>query len=433
MLIERAGALGGTATTSLMSLIVTPFDALHGFAREFFSLLAEGRGSRAFGDAIPWDPEAYKLLTAQLCLEAGVDVLLYTTVASTVTNGHVLRGVITENKSGRQAYLARTVIDATGDGDVLARAGGEFVVGRESDRAMRPVTVMGRLANVNLLELKKWMDNHEDDLSRDRTRRIIDIEGGIVRVDGFYSVIDKAKEIGLLSKSAPINYIRFSGLNRTDPEHTDLICNTTRIYGVDATDGKSISDAEITGRLQLEEIVASIKALLPGFEQSYLVETSSQLGVRETRRAVGRYTVTWDDIDQRRRFDDSIATIPSRDYGSAGVHEPDEGSEGRKDDEWARKLEIGTVFFEFPYRALVPVRIKGLLMAGRCASMTHDADRFVRGQHSVVFLGQAAGTAGAMAARLGMDCGDVPVADLQEELRGAGVRLHDEDPAIIAQ
>jgi len=423
LLIERGGSLGGTATNSLMSLIVTPFDALHGFAREFFTRLSERGEAPAFGDAVTWDPEGYKLLTAEMCREAGVTLLLYSMVVAPVMDGSFVRGVIVENKSGRTAYLAKAVVDATGDADVVALAGGECVVGRESDHAMRPVTVMGRLANVNLLKLQEWVRGNPGEFSKDRSRRILDIEGGVVRMDGFYTVVEQGKASGIIDPETPINYLRFSGLVRTDPEHTDLICNTVRIYDVDGTDARAVTDAEIAGRRQLDQIIRSIREFLPGFEDSYLIETSNQLGVRETRRIVGQYTMTWDDINRRVHFEDSVALMPSRDYGEAGVHEPDPGSEGHRDDRWARDMEIGTIFFEFPFRSLVPMNLKGILAAGRCVSVTHDADRFVRSQHSVVFTGQAAGSAAALAACEGIPCGEVSTDQLRDRLAQAGVRL----------
>jgi len=130
LLIERAGFLGGTATGSAMGLIVIPASELVGFPREFFSRLAREQGA-GLGDVVPWDIEAYKLTAMDLVLESGADLLLYTWVSEPLVRNDRLEGVIIENKSGRQAILAKVVIDATGDGDGAARAGVPFVKGRE--------------------------------------------------------------------------------------------------------------------------------------------------------------------------------------------------------------------------------------------------------------------------------------------------------------
>ncbi len=419
LLIERAGFLGGTATGSAMGLIVIPASHLVGFPREFFARLARDQGA-GLGDVVPWDIEAYKLAALDMVLEAGADVLLYTWVSEPLVRDGRIEGVVIDNKSGRQAICAKVVIDATGDADVAARAGAPFVKGREEDGAMRPATVMGRIGNIDLVRFKQYIDSHPEDFSQDDGRRVVDLEQGIVRIDGFFALVENAKRMGLIDPALPINYLRFSGVNAR--EHQDravLICNSTRVYDVDGTNARDVTRAEIEGRRQLREIVRVCRTLLPGFAYSYLIDTSAYLGVRETRRIKGRYTLTYDDLAQGRRFDDSVAVMTSVDYGTAEIHGPDYAHEGSAADEWARKLSLKLMRFEFPLRCMLSASVNNLVVAGRCASMTHEVDKFARNQAPIGLQGQAAGTFAAVAA--GRDWNRPPIETVRSLLEKDGV------------
>lgn len=424
LLIERAGFLGGTATGSAMGLIVIPASELTGFPREFFTRLAGEQGA-GLGDVVPWDIEAYKLTAMDMLLESGAEVLLYTMVSEPLVKDRQIDGVIVENKSGRQAILAKVVIDTTGDGDVAARAGLAFVKGREEDGAMRPATVMGRIGNIDLTRFKAYIDAHPEDFSQDDGRRVVDIERGIVRIDGFFSTVTKAKKMGLLDPDVPVNYLRFSGVNRR--EHADravLICNSTRVYNIDGTNATDTTRAEIEGRRQLRQIIRLCRELLPGFEQSYLVDTSAFLGIRETRRIQGRTMLTYADIEGGERFADSVAVMTSVDYGTAEIHGPDHGHEGSTDDVWARKLKLKLMRFEFPLGCMIPAGISRLVVAGRCASFTHDVDKFARNMAPTGLMGQAAGVfAAVMAADPNADWNCLPLAKVHAQLEQDGLAV----------
>lgn len=419
LLIERAGFLGGTATGSAMGLIVIPASELVGFPREFFSRLAQEQGA-GLGDVVPWDIEAYKLAAMDLVLESGADLLLYTWVSEPLVRDDRLEGVIIENKSGRQAILAKVVIDATGDADVAARAGVPFVKGREQDGAMRPTTVMGRIGNINLPAFKHYIDSHPDDFSQDDGRRVVDLDLGIVRIDGFFSIVEKAKRDGLMDPTLPINYLRFSGVNPKElMDRAVLICNSTRVYNIDGTNAADVTKAELDGRKQLRDVVRVCRELLPGFEHSFLIDTSAYLGVRETRRIRGRHTLTYRDLEEGRHFEDSVAVMTSVDYGNAEIHGPDYGHEGSKSDEWARKLELKLMRFEFPLGCMLTSTLRNLVVAGRCASMTHDVDKFARNMAPIGLQGQAAGTfAAVMADR---DWNELPIETVRAALKESGV------------
>jgi FAD dependent oxidoreductase len=178
-----------------MGLIVIPARELVGFPREFFFRLAREQGT-GLGEVVPWDIEAYKLAAMDIVIEAGADLLLYSWVSEPLVQDDRIEGVIIDNRSERQAIVAKVVIDTTGDGDVAARAGVPFIQGREEDGAMRPTMVMGRIGNIDLRRFKEHIDTHLEDFSRDDGRRVVDLDQGVVRIDGFFSIIEKAKQLG---------------------------------------------------------------------------------------------------------------------------------------------------------------------------------------------------------------------------------------------
>jgi hypothetical protein len=291
---------------------------------------------------------------------------------------------------------------------------------------------MGRIGNIDLDRFKSYIDSHPRDFSQDDGRRVVDVEGGIVRIDGFFSVVETAKRQGLITATAPVNYLRFSGVN--PPELRDraiLICNSTRVYDIDGTDAAALSRAEIEGRDQLREVVKACKHLLPGFENSFLVDTSAYIGVRETRRIQGRSTLTYPDIRDGKRHADSVAVMTSVDYGTAELHGADFGHEGSAADEWARKLSLKLMRFEFPMSCMLPQRVENLIVAGRCASVSHDVDKFSRNMAPTGLAGQAAGVmAAVMANDVNPDWHNPPIQRIQQllEQQGVLVRLPEGSP-----
>jgi len=422
LLVERAGYLGGTATGSMMGLIVIPFKELTGFPFEFFSQLAKEKGAGE-GTVVPWDIEGYKYLAEEMVINSGANILYHSWASEPIIEGNCLKGVIIENKSGRQAILADVVIDTTGDADIAARADVPYVKGREEDGAMRPVTVMGLINNVNLYRLKEWIDAHQYDVAQDPGRHVFDLDTGMVRIDGFFSIVEEAKKQRLLPENTPINYLRFSGFFAPkQSEHASLIINCTRVYGIDGTNGMEVSKAEIEGRRQLRDAIKICQQLLPGFEESSLALSSSYLGVRETRRIKGCYTLTYDDIATEQHFDDSVAVMTSVNYGTAEIHGPERGHEGSANDPWARQMVLDLIKFEFPVRCMLTDKFHNLIVAGRCASLTHEADKFVRNMGPIGQMGQAAGTlAGVMIKRKQGLQGRVPIEELRAQLIADGV------------
>jgi hypothetical protein len=369
------------------------------------------RGGAVRGPVIPFDPEAFKQVALEKLQAAGVRLLFYTwTVATIVEEGRV-KGVIIENKSGRQAILAKAIIDASGDGDVAASAGAQYVLGRESDNKMRPMSVVFRMGPVHVRKIKEYRDQNPKDFSPDPGHNILDIDQKIVRLDGFFKIVRAANKAGHLDKN--IHYLRLYGIAG---EAGNLYINTVRVYGVDGTNAQDLSRAQEEAMRQIREIAAFVKADVPGFANAVILETAVMMGVRETRRILGHYTLGIEDCGTARRFDDTIMTNETHIVPGVEIHSPD-GGEGAADDAYVAGLELPFNEFSVPYGCLIPVGLDGILVAGRCISTTHEGDSWTRSQPFMMQIGEAAGTAAALAAQTGISPRALDVRKVQKALR----------------
>lgn len=282
MIVEQSNALGGMATGGMMS---------HWSGGSTSPLLDEIMHRACESTSLPKNPnEGYSWCISHECLkstllqmmdEAGVKVQLYTQIADVIMDGNRVAGIITESKSGREAIMAKVVIDATGDGDVAARAGAEYELGREGDHLCQPVTLMFRIGGV------------------DYSRAIFP--------GSFESYIDVPKgEIQALGKSVLTHPAGHVLLYRTRIPG-EVCVNMTNVINIDATDVRQLTEAEKVCRRQMDEMIPFLREYAPGYEDCYLVTSASNVGVRETRHFKGLYTVTAEDILEARVFDDWIA------------------------------------------------------------------------------------------------------------------------------
>jgi len=417
LLVERFGSLGGTGTAAMMNLFYVPYAASRGLVRELFDRLI-ARGGAIPGDFVVYDPELYKVTALEMLAEADVRVLLHTLVGDVVLDGRTLRGIVVENKSGRQAILSRVAVDASGDADLAARAGAPYVKGRERDGKMRPMTLIFRLGGVDVPRLVEYVRAHPDDFSPDPLQCMLDLDRHMIRIFGFFKLVEQAKARGELWPEC--YYFRVESVL---PDRGVLTVNATRVYGVDGTSADDLSRAEIETRHQMIRLAAWARAHVPGFERSFILDSAHTIGVRETRRIRGEYVMTEDDILAGRRYDDVVAVDANQQNPrEQGGHPPD-GREGGPEDREARELVARMFVYEIPYRSLVPLEVDGLLVAGRCISVDHHADVYTRNQGSAMATGVAAGVAAAVAARSGVLPRAVDVEAVQRELRRLGADL----------
>jgi hypothetical protein len=193
--------------------------------------------------------------------------------------------------------------------------------------------------------------------------------------------------------------------------------NMTRVNGVNGTDPGSLTYGEIEGRRQIHDIQQYLIEYVPGFENAYFLKTAPFLGIRETRRIQGLYTMTREDIMSCRHFEDSIAVASY----PLDIHHPQGGG---------CTLEWCGDCYDIPYRALIPQKIRNLIVAGRCISTTHEAMSAIRVMAPCMAMGEAAGRAAKLAIRQGVQPADIDVKQLQQELlqKVAYLRIAAEEP-----
>lgn len=409
LLVERYGFLGGMATAGLVGPFMTSYDiegkepVIEGVFREVIDRLvmmdaaidpAEVKGFSAYGGyhtygherVTPFDPEALKHVAQEMVIEAGVELRLHRFFVDSLVSGSLIDGIVMAGKSGLEAFRGRIIVDTTGDGDVAARAGAPFEKGRPEDGRLQPVSLFFRVGNVDDAAVQDYMDTHHD--------------------TSFAKLVQDALQKGVFSH--PKHRLTVFRL----PRPGEWWLNASRIHGVDATDPDEMTRAEIEGRRQVLYLLGFMREFLPGFADCYLLDTGVQIGVRETRRILGAYVLTADDVFAARRFEDAIARVSF----PIDIHDVQGGGgffEGPRDGP----------YYTIPYRCLVPRRIDNLLVAGRCISATHAAHGSLRVMPPCFATGQAAGTASALALEFDARPRDVDVQLLQRALEEQGALI----------
>ncbi|KPK63657.1 MAG: hypothetical protein AMK73_04975 [Planctomycetes bacterium SM23_32] len=413
LLIERYGFMGGMATAGLIGPILGHTagqgnPVVEGLCREWTERMA------ALGGAVPWeqaigewgirfDPEAFKYVSDRIVEEAGVRLLLHSLVCGTAVADGALDAVLLETKQGRLAVRGTVFVDATGDADLAFRSGLETTKGRAFDGRTMAMGSMFRLRGL----APGW--------------------GG--QMDVISERIHEARASGGL---AVYGGPGGNGATMCDDELTP---NVTRAAG-DATDVDQLTAAELKVRRDTWDVVRFYREHLPGFQNVRLECTPTHVGVRETRQALGDYVMTGDDVRAGRKQPDGIARMSywidihcclgytkppahvcRRDCGAAQpcrilADAPEElpADLYPPEGDWA----------DIPYRSLTVRGARNLLVAGRCISADHHAMGALRVMAPCMAMGQAAGTAAAMALQAGADVRAVDADSLREALAAAG-------------
>jgi glycine/D-amino acid oxidase-like deaminating enzyme len=428
MVIERNAFLGGAATAVLMNTWNVPVSRMTGVTREIALELAKRGEGNITGPTFPFDPEGFKQLANEWLTDAGVEVLNYTSVEEAIMDGSRIKGVIVHNKSGRQAILARTVVDATGDADIAAAAGAEYVKGRERDSKMRPMSVLFRLGGVDLDKVIEYCRSQPKEyFTADPNFHIIAPDKGLVRLSGFFHIAEKARAAGELPEE--IHYLRFEGI---DVARGIVTVNNSRVYNVDGTNAWDISRADTQARLQNRQLKAVIRKYIPGFENAYVIDSSPTVGVRETRRVRGPYVLPQEDLLAQRTFDDSVVRIWRHMAAGRDWHKAD-GGEGAPNDAVYRTATTNLTWFEIPWRVFTPNKVEGMTVSGRVLSVTHDADMWTRGQYCCLVTGQIAGVGAALAAQRGVTPAALDTLDLQQALADQGIDVGSASERVLAK
>lgn len=389
VLVERYGFLGGMATAGLVNPYMEYWAGRRQLSRGIFAEIID-RLDHAGGlaaDRQTFDEEILKLVLDDLVREANVRVLFHTTFVTCSASGGTIKGARFVSKGGSFEIESAIYVDATGDGDLAAAAGARVEIGRKEDNLCQPMTLCFRIAGINR---KALPESH-----REMAKVLTDI----------YLA---AKEAGAVHNPRE-NILVFKTL-RDDVLHF----NTTRVVGKSALRPETLSEAEVEGRRQTAELVKLFRAKAPGFENAYLQKMAAQIGVRESRRVIGDYVLQADNVVSARKFPDAIACSSY----PVDIHNP---------------AGTGTVikpvpegdWYEIPYRAIVPSGTANLVMAARAISSTHEAHSSLRVMPVVAAIGQAAGTAAAMAAAGSVRPAMIDVKKLRATLRKAGAFIGD--------
>lgn len=410
LVVERLNCLGGLMTAGMMSAACGINDmekiVVRGIPLEFFQRIRQYGGMidtqlerEAF---IFFDAEVGKrVATEMIAEEPNLDVLYYSVVSGVMKEGSTVKGLIIENKSGRQLYLGKVIIDATGDADVAFLSGAETVTA--DPKHTHPVSLLAKIGGINGSAVKQYYKDNPSFL------------GTFTRnwpVTPFHTYrLDKELE----GKSLPDNleYLRDWFVLFYETVHDgEFIINMSGETMVDGTDVAAVSNAEIASRLRLEDCMEVLRRFIPGCEKCYLISTGSTIGIRESRQLIGRYEISLDDLLEQRPFDDTI----SRACALVGNHTSD-GKDSKFED-----IVPGHPFY-MPYRCMLPVNIEGLIVTGRCISVTPEAMGGTRIMPVCMGLGQAAGTAAAICAKHGVSPAEINIKELQATLIEDGAYL----------
>jgi hypothetical protein len=417
VLVERYGFLGGNATAALVMPLMSfhnevkqavtgednrllPTDhgegepVVAGVLWMLLDRLVRGGGAippdPSTGYTVPFDPELFKLTTYDMLAGCGVRLLLHAFASDFAALPGGGSRCVFETKSGPVVLDADVVVDCTGDGDLAAAGGAAYEVGRPEDGLTQPMTLMFRVGNVDRPAFLDYAHAHPDQWKG---------------VHGLWDLIQVARDAGELD--LPREDVLFFAT----PHPDEVSVNSTRFGGL----GISVWDltrAELATHRQLAQIARFLHDRVPGFADSYVIQSGVQVGVRETRRVLGDYQLTGEDVLSARSFDDVIA----RGAYPVDIHNPNGPGT------ILRRVPQGRSY-DIPLRTLLPRDVDGLLVAGRCISGDHVAHSSYRIMPIAMATGQAAGVCAALAARTGKAPREVPAEQVQRVLRAQGASL----------
>ena len=419
LLIEQGGFCGGMATRGMVGPFMTCYDRkgekmiIRGIFEEIVDRMVERgyalhpsgiRAGTGFTSWIkvghehvtPFEPEGLKIIIDEMLREAGVKVLYHTDFIQPVLSENRITGVIVHSKSGLERLDGKIVIDCTGDGDVAARSGVPFEMGNEELGIMQPATMFFHISHVD-----------EEALEADIQKNL----HNFYRKDGvnyrsLHWRVSEAREKG----DWKLNRVSI-GLFRM-PKSDEWCVNTSRIMGVDSTSNESLTHAEMEGRQQAEHILHFFRKYVPGCENARMKGTASYIGIRDSRHIQGDYRLTGEDLIQAKVPEDSILLAAN----SVDVH----GRFGPTSNEYT---PIEGDYYGVPYRSLLPRGVEQMLIAGRCVSADSTAAGAIRVMPPCMGMGQAAGTAAALAILENCTVRELDAGKLRELLKSRGVCL----------
>ncbi len=410
ILLERYGCFGGNITQV----------GVEGFAwyRHPDTIDSEGIGrefedrAKAMGAAMPepqsishsLDAEAFKCVADTLVEEAGVIPILHRMFVAPIMEGDTIRGIIVESKAGREAILAKRVIDATGDADIAHRAGA--ITHKHPVDEMMSVSVMFSMSGVNktrfIEAVKADPQSYGDWAVGGEWEVITDGKEDEMFSPFLRKPFQKALEAGLI----PESLATIAGTWGTVSDQGDLTyLNMVHLY-LDGTDPDALTHGEMAGRKQAMHAINALRAFMPGCETAKLRNFGMTLGIRDTRKIDAAYNMTSNDVRGEARFDDSIGIFPEFIDGYGYLILPTTGR-----------------YFHVPYRSMLPKGVKNLLVTGRAIGGDKISHAAVRNMMCCAVAGQGAGVAAALSVQAECGLDSIDIASVQRELRRQGARI----------
>jgi hypothetical protein len=446
LILEQSSYLGGTMTGGLVPGLVSlrhqPWknqetlvesetlyageQMVRGIAQEFVDRMIKADG--AFGHAgessvrVLFDPEVAKWVIDSMVKEAGVKVHYYSKVISVTKKGNAVIGVVVNHN---ESIPGKVVVDATGDGNVCYMAGARYELGEAGKpNFVQPLSFYFLLGGVQIDKTIQYIGSRPEDFSAEYIQKLKELrrENKPFAMIGLSTLGEQAAKNGDypipygVSEVHPRTHLcLFRPLLRGGKVRYDMTMhNVDMAYKVDPTNIAQLSDATIAMREFTFGMARFFRKYVPGFEESYLLQIADMVGIRESRRIIGDYVLTKDDVFGAKSFDDSI--------GRFGAGADFHNLEGSEKSVYLKPIKGGRSY-QIPYRILLPAGLENLLVAGRCVSTDRTACASIREQAGCIVTGQAAGAAAGLAAMKGISPRAIAVGELQELLRTQGVIL----------
>ena len=391
-LLERYGVPGGNLTCGHVGPILGMVGK--GTMRDELMALLEVPDNDMIGRVgVAHDMQRAKTVLTEFIHHENIEVYLQTMAADALVEDHRVTGVVISTKEGLLALEGKVVVDATGDGDVAAFAGCQIEKGRE-DGLMQPVT------------LEFTLDNVDEDRGVICIGDVDDVEFNGQR---FLDYCKQCAQKGMLPE-----HLAAVRLHPTVHKGERQV-NTTQANGVDSTKIEDLYPAELALRGQIDTLIRFFRENLPGYENCKYIASGTTTGIRESRRVVGEYLITAEELAAGKRFDDVVV---HRGVFIVDIHNPAGAGQAEE------KIQY-VVPYDLPYGCFVPKGVDGLMTAGRCISGTHRAHASYRVMSICMAMGQAVGVAAALCARQGCQPRELDVKALQKELAALGVELFD--------
>lgn len=416
LLIEQFGGLGGSATEAL----VTPLMNTHIEGNPMCSSISDEINRRVIelgygacdkdNNSGHFDPLMLKFVLEEMAVEAGVKILFYTYITDVIKEGSTLKGLIVQNKGGRGAVLAKRIVDCTGDADVSVLAGVEYEKGNPETGKNQPISLRYIMSGIDLKKFMEFMDENYKGAYQydDPIFHTAMVWNGSWALEPLFK---KALETGDITKEDGAYWQAFGIPGKKD----SLAFNCPEIFEeVDGTNPEDLTNAQIYGKKAILRQLRFYKKYFRGFEKAYIAQVAEQVGIRESVRIKGLYYMTDEDCILNRKFSDYVAksNYPVDIHGKQLINKHFDASQ--KDP---------IPYYEVSYRALLPVEVKNLIVAGRCISASFLAQSSLRVQPTVRALGEAAGIAAAMSIIKNIDMRQLKGEEVREEMVKRGARF----------